>query len=88
MIAKGWFRCFLCVSWNSSGGLVSCGVFFEYEYKIPRYGSCQFKVNCIVKGEQANSLLNSKTWTIIMAVTGEASSVFYKVPVNAWAEYK
>lgn len=33
MIAKGWFKCFWMFFDSRSGGLISCGVFFEYEYK-------------------------------------------------------
>jgi hypothetical protein len=62
-------------------------LFVENEYTIPRYGSCQFMVSCSLTGEEADALLLTKEWKILMVVNGEASCGLYKVPVSALAEY-
>lgn len=58
-------------------------LFVENEYAIPRYGGCQFVVSCSLTGEEADALRSTKEWDVRMGVNGEASCVFYRVPVSA-----
>jgi hypothetical protein len=58
-------------------------LFVENEYAIPRYGGCQFVVSCSLTGEEADAQHSTKEWDILMGVNGEASCVFYRVPVSA-----
>jgi len=57
--------------------------FVENEYTIPRYGGRQFMVSCSLTGEEADALLLTSDWTILLVVNGEASCGLYKVPVSA-----
>ena len=58
-------------------------LFVENEYAIPRYGGCQFVVSCSLTGEEADAPRSTKEWDTLMGVNGEASCVFYRVPVSA-----